>query len=97
VSVGVTLLEILEPHVAAGDPIALEAAARLTAATNIDAEAQAVIDEWAAAIRGYAELIRRIIGESLEDPDRCWRCDAKPGEGPLGLCPACHTDLATGE
>lgn len=25
---------------------------------------------------------------------RCWRCDARPGEGAVGLCPDCHKSLA---
>lgn len=26
-------------------------------------------------------------------PDRCWRCDARAGEGDVGLCPPCLGDL----
>lgn len=27
-------------------------------------------------------------------PDSCWRCDARAGRAPLGLCPPCHDHLA---
>lgn len=26
-------------------------------------------------------------------PDACWRCDAAPGEGDVGLCPPCGEAL----
>lgn len=52
------------------------------------------------AIEGFESLSQMLtVGASDQAahdtrPDDCWRCDAAPSDGPLGLCSPCRTDLA---
>ena len=85
-----TLLELLEPVVAEGNQYAALAAARIIAADDPDAEARAVLAEWWTAVG----IIHGVLVDVLrDDPEACWRCNAAKGDGRLGVCPACLTDL----
>jgi len=44
------------------------------------------------------QAVSGVLGNSDQmaydaSPDDCWRCDAKPADGALGLCTTCRRDL----
>jgi hypothetical protein len=43
----------------------------------------------------YAVVRVGLDGFDADDPDSCWRCDAKGAETDVGLCTSCHDDLRT--
>lgn len=51
----------------------------------------------AEAAEGWSLLTRAVAAPDQiaydHRPDDCWRCDAKPADGALGLCTSCRTDL----
>jgi hypothetical protein len=87
------LVEVLYPLIEQG-------MARLIVAEDVDAEAERVLAEMTATMRHWGEIFRSYSDGAPEDsapydkhPGRCWRCDAAPADGPLGLCADCRVDL----
>lgn len=48
--------------------------------------------EWLEWLDGDPDDVDQLAFDA--DPDRCWRCDALPAAGDVGLCSPCHLDLA---